>query len=67
LEDESSLRDGVEKDDNDFLPWEARERGPWLVLPLSCMPRYEVMTLEDVARVKPAKMPTAAAVASYEE
>lgn len=25
------------------------------------------MTVEEVARVKPAKMPTAAAVASYEE
>jgi hypothetical protein len=31
------------------------------------MPRYEVMTVEDVAKVKPAKMPTAAAVPSYEK
>lgn len=37
------------------------------MLLLSCMPRYDVMTVEEVARVKPAKMPTAAAVASYEE
>lgn len=37
------------------------------MLLLSCMPRYDVMTVEEVARVKPAKMPTAAAVASYQE
>lgn len=69
LEDESSLRRGSDENGGrDFFVWEARERVPSeLPLPPSCMPRYEVMTVDDVASVKPAKIPTAAAVPSWKQ
>lgn len=62
------MRGSDENGGSDLFVCEARERVPSeLPLTPSCMPRYEVMTVDEVARVKPAKMPTAAAVPSCKE